>query len=58
MSWEQWREEGEVDARQRANADWKARLENYEQPPLAPGVDEALDGYVAKKKDAVPDAWY
>ena len=58
MSWEQWREEGEVDARQRANADWKARLENYEQPPLAPGVDEALDEYVAKKKDAVPDAWY
>jgi trimethylamine--corrinoid protein Co-methyltransferase len=58
MSWEQWREEGEVDARQRANANWKARLENYEQPPLAPGVDEALDEYVAKKKDAVPDAWY
>jgi trimethylamine--corrinoid protein Co-methyltransferase len=58
MSWEQWREEGELDARQRANADWKSRLANYEQPPLPAGVDEALDEFVAKKKDAVPDAWY
>ena len=58
MSWEQWNEEGELDARQRANADWKARLADYEQPPLPPGVDEALEEFVEKKKAAVADAWY
>jgi len=57
-SWEQWRDEGELDARQRAHADWQARLENYEQPPLADGVDEALSEYVTRQKEAVPDAWY
>lgn len=57
-SWEQWSEEGELDARQRAHLNWKTRLENYEQPALSSDVDEALAEFVAGKKDAVPDAWY
>ncbi len=57
-SWEQWSEEGELDARQRAHVDWNTRLENYEQPALPSDVDEALDEFVTRKKDAVPDAWY
>lgn len=57
-SWEQWTEEGELDARQRANTNWKSRLENYEQPALPSDVGEALDEFVERKKGAVPDAWY
>ncbi len=57
-SWEQWEDEGALDARQRANADWKRRLADYEQPPLPAGVDEALDEFIAKKKAATDDAWY
>ena len=57
-SWEQWRDEGELDARQRANANWKARLENYEQVALPDDVDEALTDYVGREKAARPDAWY
>ena len=57
-SWEQWREEGELDARQRANADWKARLADYQQPHLPTDVEEALTGFVAGRKESVPDAWY
>jgi len=58
MSWEQWHEEGELDARQRANANWKARLANHESPPLPAGVDEALTEFVDRKKASVEDAWY
>ena len=57
-SWEQWHEEGELDARQRANADWKARLADYQQPRLPADVEEALTGFVAGRKEAMPDAWY
>ena len=57
-SWEQWREEGELDARQRANADWKARLADYQQPSLPTDVEEALTGFLTGRKAAVPDAWY
>ena len=47
-----------MDARQRANADWKARLADYQQPRLPADVEEALTGFVAGRKEAVPDAWY
>ena len=57
-SWEQWSEEGELDARQRANADWKARLANHESPPLPAGVDEALAEFVERRKASMDDAWY
>ena len=58
VSWEQWHEEGEMDARQRANADWKARLANHESPPMAAGVDEALTEFVDRRKASMEDAWY
>jgi len=57
-SWEQWRDEGELDARQRANADWKKRLADYEQPSLPDDVDEALTEFIETTKAASEDAWY
>jgi len=55
-SYEQWLAEGEQDAAQRANKIWKRMLREYEAPAIDPGVDEALQEFIAKKKAAVPDS--
>src|SRR3954447_23535043 len=55
-SFEQWLEEGSLDAAQRANAAWKRMLAEYEAPPLDPGVDEALLDFIARRKAAFPDS--
>ena len=49
-NFERWQEEGSKDVAARANAAWKQLLKNYEQPPLDPGVDEALEDYVERRK--------
>jgi trimethylamine---corrinoid protein Co-methyltransferase len=54
-SFEQWRDGGEQDAAQRANAIWKKQLRDYETPPLDPAIDEALKEYMAKRKEVLPD---
>jgi trimethylamine--corrinoid protein Co-methyltransferase len=55
-SFEQWEAEGAQDAASRANALWKRMLREYEAPAIDPGVDEALNAYIDKKKAAVPDS--
>ena len=57
-SFEQWRDEGEKDAAQRANRIWKEMLENYEAPPIDSGIDEALLEFVRTRKTSMPDAAY
>jgi trimethylamine--corrinoid protein Co-methyltransferase len=54
-SFEQWRDAGEQDAARRANAIWKTQLKDYEAPPLDPAIDEALQAYMAKRKEVLPD---
>jgi trimethylamine--corrinoid protein Co-methyltransferase len=56
-SFEQWEQDGSQDAAQRANTLWKQMLADYEQPPLDPGIDEALQAFIAEMKAAVPDSW-
>jgi trimethylamine--corrinoid protein Co-methyltransferase len=56
-SFEQWESDGGLDAAQRANALWKKRLEAYEAPAIDPGVDEALQEFVTKKKASMPDSF-
>ena len=56
-SFEQWEAEGARDAALRANALWKKWLSDYEAPPLDPGIDEALQAYMAKRKESEPDAF-
>lgn len=46
----QWLERGGVQARERANALWKQMLAEYEQPPLDPGIVEALEAFVVRRK--------
>jgi trimethylamine--corrinoid protein Co-methyltransferase len=55
-SFEQWLEDGGLDAAQRANRIWKKMLADYEAPPIDPGVDEALLEFVARRKASMPDS--
>jgi trimethylamine--corrinoid protein Co-methyltransferase len=55
---EQWEAEGRKDAPTRANAIWKKMLAEYEAPDLDPGVDEALQDFMRRRKDSMPDAWH
>ena len=57
-SFEQWEADGAMDAERRANALWKSMLERYEPPPIDPGIDEALQEFMAKRKAEMPDASY
>lgn len=45
-----WLQRGGIEARSRANAVWKELLAQAEDPPLDPGIDEALTAYVARRK--------
>jgi trimethylamine--corrinoid protein Co-methyltransferase len=57
-SFEQWEADGAQDAAQRANAIWKRMLADYETPDIDPGVDEALNEYIARRKAEQPDTHY
>ncbi len=50
QNFEAWKEAGSIDIAARANTMWKQLLAEYEQPPLDPAIDEALDAYVIKRK--------
>jgi trimethylamine--corrinoid protein Co-methyltransferase len=54
-SFEQWTEDGRLDAAQRANSLWKQRLASYEAPPIDAAVDEELCEFVARRKAELPD---
>jgi trimethylamine--corrinoid protein Co-methyltransferase len=49
-NFETFTERGRRDATGRANLIWKQILADYEQPPLDPGIDEALRDYVDRRK--------
>ena len=55
---ESWEETGSLDMRQRAHARWQKMLRDYETPAIDPATKDALDAYVAKRKEELPDAWY
>ena len=54
-SFEQWVEDGSLDAAQRANKIWKRMLAEYEAPPIDPGIDEALTSS-SPRKASFPDS--
>jgi len=55
-SFEQWLEDGGLDAAQRANKIWKRMLRDYEAPPIDDGIDEALLEFIVKRKASFPDS--
>jgi trimethylamine--corrinoid protein Co-methyltransferase len=54
-SYEQWLEEGSLDAAQRATRIWKKQLAEYEKPAMDPGIEEALHAFVEARKASMPD---
>ncbi len=55
-SYEQWSIEGSLTAEQRANAVWKRMLADYEDPGIDPSLDEAMLGFIARRKEVLSDA--
>ncbi|MDQ2966654.1 MAG: trimethylamine methyltransferase family protein, partial [Chloroflexota bacterium] len=55
-SFEQWQEDGGLDAAQRANKIWKRMLASYEPPPIDPAIDEALLEFIGRRKASFPDS--
>ncbi len=58
QNFETWTDRGGTDMVQRANARWKADLAAYEAPPIDPGINEALQAFLAHRKEALPDIWH
>jgi trimethylamine--corrinoid protein Co-methyltransferase len=56
-SYEQWLEDGSLDAAQRANKIWKEQLASYEAPAIDDGIDAELCDYVARRKAELPDTF-
>ncbi len=52
-NFENWQDSGAKTGTERANAIWKELLRTYEAPPLDPGIAEALDAYVARRKEEI-----
>ncbi|MYE48717.1 MAG: trimethylamine methyltransferase family protein [Gammaproteobacteria bacterium] len=57
-SFEQWEQDGSLDAAQRANGIFKRMLEEYEAPPLDPAIDEALLEFIRRRKSEFEDRDY
>ena len=53
QNYEAWQEAGGLDATARATRLWKKALEEYVEPPMDAAVREALEAYVAKRKEEI-----
>ena len=56
QNFEAWKEAGSIDIAGRANTMWKQLLNEYEQPPLDPAIDEELVSYVTRRKKTLSAA--
>jgi trimethylamine--corrinoid protein Co-methyltransferase len=54
-SFEQWQEEGSLDAAARANGVWKRQLAAYEPPPIDEAIDAELLAFIERRKASMPD---
>jgi len=50
QNYESWQEAGSEDIAARANTIWKQLLNEYEQPPLDPAIEEELVAYADKRR--------
>ncbi|TIX38313.1 MAG: methyltransferase, partial [Mesorhizobium sp.] len=48
-----WQEADGLDATARATRLWKKALEEYAEPAMDPAVREALEAYMARRKEAI-----
>ncbi|MEX0757415.1 MAG: trimethylamine methyltransferase family protein [Acidimicrobiia bacterium] len=57
-SYEQWEEEGSLDANARASVLWRSMLAEYEPPALDDAISEELEAYVTRRKAELPKSEY
>jgi trimethylamine--corrinoid protein Co-methyltransferase len=57
-SFEQWTADGAMDTAQRANRIWKKMLNDYQAPAIDPGIDEALQDFMLRRKASFADRDY
>lgn len=55
-SFEQWFEEGSVEAEDRATLRWQTMLHEYEAPAMDDSTEEELQAFIATRKAASPDS--
>ena len=55
---ESWEDGGGTDMRERAHARWTQMLRDYQPPPMEDATREALEAFVVKRKEELPNAWY
>ena len=55
-SFEQWSSEGRLTAEQRANRVWKRWLSEWQDPGIDRGVDDALQDFMAHRREELGDA--
>jgi trimethylamine--corrinoid protein Co-methyltransferase len=55
QNYEAWQEAGGLDATARATRLWKKALEEYVEPAMDVSVREALEAYMAKRKEEIGD---
>lgn len=53
QNFESWQEAGSLDAARRANVLWKRMLAEYQRPPMDSATEEALEAYVARRKQEI-----
>ncbi|MEM7300837.1 MAG: trimethylamine methyltransferase family protein [Pseudomonadota bacterium] len=56
-SFEQWHAEGAKRTEERATQIARSWIEDHDAPALDPGIDEALNDYIARRKNEMPDAF-
>ncbi len=56
-SFEQWSDEGGLDAARRASVLWRSTLASYEPPPIDPAVDAELLDHIGRRKAELPDTF-
>ncbi|MET4806104.1 trimethylamine methyltransferase family protein [Limibacillus sp. MBR-115] len=56
-TYEQWEEEGQRDALQRATDIARNTLNDYSPPPIDEAVDEALQEFIGKRRTEIPDGY-
>ena len=53
QNFEAWQESGGLDATARATQLWKKALQEYEEPVLYPAIREALQAYMAQRREEI-----
>ena len=53
LAYEAWDEAGRPDAAQRANGIWKQVLKDYQKPAIDPGVEDALQDFIVRRKHEI-----